>query len=119
MALYIIEKLVSDTLILDLRGRIVLGEETESLRNEIKRLLDAGHTRIVLNLEDVIYVDSVGLSTMVACYTSARKQGAELKLLKLTKRIRDLLQITRLSTVFETYDTLEAAQKSFAAPNNS
>ncbi len=97
----------------------MLGEETESLRNEVKRFLDAGHNRIVLNLEEVIYVDSVGLSTMVACYTSARKQGAELKLLKLTKRIRDLLQITRLSTVFETYDTLEAVQKSFESAKGS
>ncbi len=113
MALYMVEKLVSGMILLDLRGRIVLGPETEALRERIKRLLEAGHRRIVLNLAEVSYVDSVGLSSLVASYTSVRKQGGDLKLLGLTRRIHDLLQITRLSTVFEIYDSLEAVERSF------
>ncbi|MBZ5544210.1 MAG: STAS domain-containing protein [Acidobacteriia bacterium] len=113
MQLYMVEKLVSGVMVLDLRGRITLGEETEALRTRVKKLVEAGYTRLILNLADVNYVDSVGLSTLVASYTSARKQGGDVKLLKLTKRIHDLLQITRLSTVFETYDTLEDATRSF------
>ncbi|PYV00935.1 MAG: anti-sigma factor antagonist, partial [Acidobacteria bacterium] len=66
-------------------------------------------------LEGVSYIDSSGLSTLVACYTSARKRGGDLKLTHLTTRVRDLMQITRLSTVFETYNTVEEAQKSFQA----
>lgn len=119
MRLYMVEKLVSGVMLLDLRGRITLGEETEALRERAKRLVEAGHSRIILNLADVDYVDSVGLSTLVACYTSARRQGGNLKLLNLTKRIHDLLQITRLSTVFEIYDSLEAAVQSFDQPATS
>ncbi len=113
MALYMVEKLVSGVMVLDLRGRVTLGEETEALRERIKRLVAAGHSRIVVNLGEVSYLDSVGLSTLVASYTSARRDGGDLKLLHLTKRIHDLLQITRLSTVFEIYDSLEAAVQSF------
>jgi anti-sigma B factor antagonist len=113
MHLHMVEKLVCGVMVLDLRGRITLGEETEALREKVKNLVEAGHTRLILNLEEVIYVDSVGLSTLVATYTSARRQGGDVKLLKLTKRLRDLLQITRLSTVFETFDSLEEATRSF------
>jgi len=116
MALYMVEKLVGGVILLDLRGRLVLGEETEALRETVKRLLEAGHTRIVLNLAEVNYMDSSGLSALISSFTSARKQGGELKLLNLTKRIRDLLLITKLSTVFEVYDSLEDAQRSFAPP---
>jgi anti-sigma B factor antagonist len=118
MALYIVEKLVSGMILLDLRGRVVLGHETEILRERVKRLLEAGHKRIVLNLAEVSYMDSSGLSTLVSGFASARKQGGELKLLNLTSRVRDLLLITKLSTVFETYDTLEAVEQSFAQPPN-
>lgn len=113
MSLYIVEKAVDDTTVLDLRGRITLGQETISLRERVRQLVEAGHSQIILNLEDVDYIDSVGLSTLVSSYTSARKQGGDLKLLHLTKRVRDLLQITRLITVFESFDTLEEAQQSF------
>jgi anti-sigma B factor antagonist len=116
MHLHMVEKLVSGVMVLDLRGRVTLGEETEALREKVKALVGAGHTRLILNLEEVIYVDSVGLSTLVSCYTSARRQGGDVKLLRLTKRIHDLLQITRLSTVFETYDSLEEATRSFGEP---
>jgi anti-sigma B factor antagonist len=116
MPLYVVEKVVDGVMVVDLRGRITLGEETEALRGRVKRLVEAGHTRIILNLEGVDYIDSVGLSTLVSSYTSARKQGGDVKLLHLTKRVHDLLQITRLSTVFEIYDSLEAARRSFGEP---
>lgn len=117
MHLYMVEKLVDDVMLLDLRGRITLGEETEALRTRIKQLVEAGYARIILNLQEVNYIDSVGLSTLVASYTSARKQGGDVKLLHLTTQVHDLLQITRLSTVFEIYDNLEEAQRSFASPS--
>jgi len=118
MSLYMVEKLVSGVMVLDLRGRIVLGEESEAFRERIKRLVEEGRTRIILNLADLSYLDSVGLSSLVASYTSARKQGGDLKLLQLTKKIHNLLQITRLSTVFEIYDTLEDAVRSFGPQEN-
>ncbi len=118
MALYMVEKLVAGVIVLDLRGHIALGPETEALRERVKRLLEAGHLRIVLNLAEVNYIDSSGLSTLVSCYASVRKQGGEMKLLKLTKRVHDLLLITKLSTVFDIYDSLADAQRSFAASQN-
>jgi anti-sigma B factor antagonist len=113
MALYMVDKLVSGVIVLSLRGRIVLGEESEAFRERVKRLVEEGRTRIVLDLAEVSYLDSVGLSSLVASYTSARKQGGDLKLLQLTKKINNLLQITRLSTVFEIYNTLDDAVNSF------
>lgn len=113
MPLYIVEKKIEGVILLDLRGQITLGRETVALRDRIKSILDAGHSRIILSLGEVNYIDSVGLSTLIASYTSARKQGGDLKLLHLTKRVRGLLQITRLSTVFEAYNTLEDARRSF------
>jgi len=113
MPLYILEKVVDDVTLLDLRGRIVLGTENVSLRERVNQLVEDGHTRIILNLEQVDYIDSVGLSSLVASFTVARKKGGDLKLLNLTKRVKDLLQITRLITVFETFENLDAAQKSF------
>ena len=116
MALFIVEKLVDEVMVLDLRGRLVLGEETLALRERIKRLVAAGHKRIVLNLEELAYMDSSGLSALISGFVSVRNQGGELKLLKLTQRVSDLMQITKLSTVFEIHDTMEAAQRSFAKP---
>lgn len=122
--LIIVEKSVGDILVLELRGRVVLGIETEELRNKIAELLAAGSLRILLDLGEVSYIDSSGLSTLVAGYVSAQKQGGQLKLLHLTRRIRDLLQITRLSTVFEGFDSQAEALASFgpaplAAPGTS
>jgi anti-sigma B factor antagonist len=113
MQLYMVEKVVDGVMVVELRGRITLGEETEALRGKVKQLVETGYTRIILNLGGVGYIDSVGLSTLVSSYTSARKQGGDVKLVQLTKRVHDLLQITRLSTVFEIYDSLEEAQRSF------
>lgn len=116
MALFIIEKLVDGVLVLDLRGRLVLGEETEALRARVKRLVAAGHLRMIFNLEELTYMDSSGLSALIAGFVSVRNQGGELKLLKLTQRVTDLMQITKLSTVFDVYNTMEEAQRSFKKP---
>ncbi len=116
MAIYIVEKIVGGLLVLDVRGQITLGEETGILREKTKALMEAGHTRLIVDLAEVSYIDSAGLATLVTLYTSARKQGGDVKLLRLTKRVRGLLQITRLSTVFEIYDTLESAQQAFENP---
>jgi len=116
MPFYILEKLVGEVIVLDLRGRLTLGDGTEALRDRIRQLVQSGYTQIILNFEDVRYIDSVGLSTLVSTYTTTRREGGDLKLLNLTKRVHDLLQITRLSTVFEIYDTLEDAQRSFGSP---
>jgi anti-sigma B factor antagonist len=113
MPLHVVEKVIGGFMVLDLRGRITLGPDTEAVRNKVKEVIEAGHQRVILDLGGVSYIDSAGLSTLVACYISARKAGGEVKLLNLTKFVRDLLQITRLSTVFETYDNLEAAQRSW------
>jgi anti-sigma B factor antagonist len=114
MAVYVVEKMIGDLMVLDVRGQITLGDETSALREKTKSLVDAGHTKIIVDLAEVNYIDSAGLATLVSLYTSARRQGGDVKLLRLTNRVRGLLQITRLSTVFEIYDDLEAAKKSFA-----
>jgi anti-sigma B factor antagonist len=97
----------------DVRGRITLGPETEALRSKLKGLVLAGHHRIILNLGEVIYIDSVGLSTLIAGYASARNAGGNLKLLHLPRGVYQLLQITRLSTVFEIHEDLATAVASF------
>lgn len=116
MALYIVEKQVNGVLLLDLRGRITLGDETEALRHKVKEMLEAGHARILLDLGEITYIDSVGLSTLVSSFTSARKAGGTLKLLHLPRGVHQLLQITRLSTVFEIFNDLETARHSFEQP---
>jgi len=113
MPLYIVEKLMDGVMLLDLRGSITLGEETEALRSRIRQLIEAGYLRIILDLEEITYIDSVGLSTLVASCASARKVGGDLKLLRLPRGPGRLLQITRLSTVFEIYDNLEDVRHSF------
>ncbi len=113
MAIYIVEKALGDVTLLDIRGRVTLGSETEALRSKVRDLLVAGRRWLLLDLEEVSYIDSVGLSTLVASFTSARKQGGDVKLLHLPRGVHQLLQITRLSTVFEIYDDLAQALRSF------
>lgn len=113
MALYIVEKLIGDVMLLDMRGQITLGEETATLRDHVKQVLERGYRRLVLNLWEVDYMDSVGVSTLVECYAMARAHGAEIKLLRLNRRISDLVRVTHLITVFEIHDTLERALNSF------
>jgi len=107
-------RLVGDVTIVDLGGRIVLGEGTAELRDLVRNLAGAGRKKILLNLSGVNYIDSSGLGELVSAFTSLRKQGGELKLLNLTKRVHDLLQITKLYTVFEITDDEAASLKSFS-----
>lgn len=99
-------------LIVDCHGRIVFGEESAMLRDTIRKLI-AENKRIVLNLGGVNYIDSGGLGTLVSLYTTARTSGGAIKLANLTQRVGDLLQVTKLVTVFEVYSSEEQAIESF------
>jgi anti-sigma B factor antagonist len=109
------ERAVGDVIVLDMKGRITLGEGDELLRDKINSLLNQGRRKLVLNLADVPYIDSAGLGEIVRTYTTVSRQGGGLKLLNLTKRITDLLSITKLLTVFETFDSENDAVQSFSA----
>jgi anti-sigma B factor antagonist len=99
--------------VLDLKGKMTLGEGDELLKDKINSLLAAGKKKLLLNLEGVPYIDSAGLGEVVRTYTTVSRQGGSLKLLNLTKRIEDLLSITKLLTVFDTYDNEAEAVKSY------
>ena len=107
------ERVVGDVTILDLKGKLTLGEGDTLLKDKVNSLIMEGQKKLVLNLEGVPYIDSAGLGEIVRTYTTVRRQGGTLKLLHLTKRIQDLLSITKLLTVFEVYDEEDAAVKSF------
>ena len=113
MALTIASREVDGVTVLDLSGRITLGEGSVQLRDAIRELLGKVRKSILLDLGEVNYIDSSGLGELVSAYTSARNQGAALKLLKLTKKVHDLLQLTKLYTVFDIYDDEAAAIASF------
>ena len=104
---------VGGVTIVDVDGRIELGEESAALREVLRELLAKGHKQILLDLGDVHYIDSSGLGALVSSFTSARKQGGELKLLNLTDKVTDLLQMTKLYTVFDVKNDEAAAVKSF------
>ena len=99
--------------VLDLRGKMLIGEGDELLRRKVSNLVEDGTNRIVLNLAEVPYVDSAGLGEIIRCYTAVSRNDGKLKLLNLTKRIHDLLSITKLLSVFETFENEEDAVKSF------
>ena len=105
---------VDGVTIVDLSGRITLGEGSVVLRDTVKDLLGKGQKKILLNLGDVSYIDSSGIGELVSAFTSVRNQGGELKLLHLTKKVHDLLQITKLYTVFDVKDDEAAAITAFA-----
>jgi len=105
---------VGGVTIVDLSGRITLGEGSVTLRDTVHDLLSKGLKRILLNLGDVNYIDSSGIGELVSAFTAAKKQGGELKLLNLTKKAHDLLQITKLYTVFDVKDDEVAAVTSFS-----
>ena len=112
------ERAVGDVVVLDLKGKITLGEGDELLKDKVNSLVNQGHKKIVLNLADVPYIDSAGLGEVVRTYTTVSRQGGSLKLLSLTKRITDLLAITKLLTVFETHDNEADAIRSFQSSAN-
>jgi anti-sigma B factor antagonist len=107
------ERAAGDVMILDLKGKLTIGEGDELLKDKINSLIQQGHRKLLMNLEGVPYVDSAGLGEIVRTYTTVSRQGGSLKLLNLTKRIEDLLAITKLLTVFDTYDSEQEALDSF------
>ena len=113
MALFMVEKMIDGVMMVDLRGRITLGTETEALRRKLRETVAAGYRDILLNLGEVSYVDSSGLGTLISAYTSTTNSGGSLKLLHLPRGVQQLLQVTRLITVFEIYENLGAAIASF------
>src|SRR5437764_12115147 len=113
--MHIDERAVGDVTVLDLKGKITLGEGDELLKDKVNSLVNQGRRKILLNFADVPYVDSAGLGEIVRTYTTVSRQGGSLKLLNLTKRITDLIAITKLLTVFETFDTENDAVRSFSA----
>jgi anti-sigma B factor antagonist len=104
---------IGDIAIIDFSGKITLGEGSSMLRHTIRDLIDNGQRKIVLNLYDVDYIDSSGIGELVSGYTTVRNAEGEMKLLHLTKRVHDLLQITRLFTVFDVQSDEESALRSF------
>lgn len=104
-----------NVVVLDLNGRITIGEEVSSLRDTIKEHLDAGQKNILLNLAEVSYIDSTGLGQFVGSFATVTSRGGQLKLLNLQKKLQELMQITKLITVFDTYTNESAAVRSFQA----
>lgn len=99
--------------ILDIHGKITIGEGSAEIRKTVRNLLQAGRKQILLNMADVSYVDSSGIGELVSSFTTVTNQGGQLKLLSLTKKLRELLAITKLLTVFESYDEEDKAIASY------
>jgi anti-sigma B factor antagonist len=108
------ERVVGNVTILDLKGKVTLGEGDEVLKDKINSLIHQERKQILLNLASVPYIDSAGLGEIVRTYTTVSRQGGQLKLVNLTKRITDLLSITKLLTVFETFESEPEALKSYS-----
>ena len=109
----VIERQAGDVTILDMTGEVRIGEGAISLRDSIRILADQGKKKVLLNLAGVKYMDSSGVGELIANYTTVKRQGGQLKLLNLTDRIQNLLVITKLLTVFDSYDNEAEALKSF------
>jgi anti-sigma B factor antagonist len=105
---------VGDVTVVDVAGRITLGEGSSTLRDTLRELVGKGQKKILLNLGDVSYIDSSGIGELVSGFTTVTNQGGQLKLLNLTKRVKDLLQITKLYTVFDVHEDEAAAIRSFS-----
>ena len=114
MSVKLTTRQVGDVTVVDAVGRITLGEGASTFRDTVRDLASSGHKKILLNLGEVSYIDSSGIGEMVSGFTTMGNQGGVLKLLNLTKRVKDLLQITKLYTVFEVFDDEAAAVRSFA-----
>jgi anti-sigma B factor antagonist len=113
VALTIASRSVDGVTVLDLSGRITLGEGSVQLRDAVRDLIGKGQKNILLNLGDVNYIDSSGLGELVSAYTTAKNQGASVKLLNLTRKVKDVLQLTKLYTVFDIYDDEATAVGSY------
>jgi len=113
VSIQVTNRQVGDVTVVDVAGRITLGEGASALRENIRDLVAKGNKKILLNLSDVSYIDSSGIGELVSAYTTVTNQGGTLKLLGLTKRVKDLLQITKLYTVFEVFESEPIAVRSF------
>ncbi|MGE5054541.1 MAG: STAS domain-containing protein [Acidobacteriota bacterium] len=113
MSLKVETREVAHVTILDVKGRIVLGDEIGDLRDAVRRLVADGKKKIILNLADVDYIDSSGVGELVGCFTTVRNAGGELKLLKLSQKVQDVLYVTKLYTVFDIREDEFTAVKSF------
>ena len=113
MSIQVTNRMVEEVSVVDVAGRITLGEGASMLRENIRDLVGKGNKKILLNLNNVSYIDSSGIGELVSGFTTVTNQGGVLKLLGLTKRVKDLLQITKLYTVFEVYDNEATAVRSF------
>jgi anti-sigma B factor antagonist len=109
----IVTREVGHVTVVDVRGRIVLGEEIGELRQAVRNLVVEGRKKIILNLAEVDYIDSSGVGELVGCFTTVRNAGGELKLLKLSQKVHDILNVTKLYTVFDIRDDEFTAVKSF------
>jgi anti-sigma B factor antagonist len=107
---------IGDVTILDVQGTVTVGEQAERLRDKVRSVVQEGARRILVNMAGTSYLDSAGLGELIAAYTSAKRHGGTLKLLNTTKRLTDLLVITKLATVFETFEDEAEAIASFGAP---
>jgi anti-sigma B factor antagonist len=107
------ERQAGDVTVLDMSGKITIGEGSVALRTAVRRLLEEGKKRILLNLAGVSYIDSSGIGELVSSYTASNKEAGQLKLLNLTQKIKDLLTITKLLTVFDVYESEAEALNSF------
>ena len=112
--MHIEERSVESVMVLDVKGKITLGDGDQLLKDKVNSLVQQGQTKILLNLACVPYIDSAGLGEIVRTYTTVSRQGGSLKLVNLTTRITDLLSITKLLTVFETFDSESEAVRSFS-----
>lgn len=105
---------VGDVTVVDVSGRITLGEGSSALRDMLRDLVSQGNKKILLNLSEVSYIDSSGIGELVSGFTTVQNAGGQLKLVGLSKRVKDLLQITKLYTVFEVFDDETEAVRSFS-----
>ena len=113
MPLIVETREVARVIILDVKGRIVLGDEIHDLRDSVRRILDEGKKKIILNLAEVDYMDSSGVGELVSAFTTVRNAGGELKLLNLSPKVQDILHVTKLYTVFDIRNDEFTAVKSF------
>ena len=114
MSVKLTTRQIGDVTVIDVAGRITLGEGSSTLRDALRDMVKAGHKDILLNLKDVSYIDSSGIGELVSAYTTITNGGGHLKLLGLTHRVKDLLQITKLYTVFDVHEDEAHAVRSFA-----
>ncbi len=113
------ERQIAGVMVVDVSGRIVLGEETALLRNTIRDLISRGHKNILLNLGEVPYIDSSGIGELVSAFVAIRREGGDVKLLNLTKRVHGVLEVVKLGTVFEIFDNEARALEAFARPGKN